>query len=156
MTVPPRPPRQALLDAPSLRFVLLSGGAQAALAGMLLVGLPAFGASLEGTRSAVFLHTTLAQLALAYPSRRFAGRPLPNRALHTTVVLAAALQLAVPLVPGLRAALGVVPLDAALWLSVGGSVGLSWAAAEAARRFVCRPPASVGTAHAKKPRPGGR
>jgi Ca2+-transporting ATPase len=156
MAAPPRPPGQPLLDGPSLRFVLLAGGAMAALAGVLLLGLPALGASLEATRTAVFLHTTLAPLAFAYPSRRFAGRPLPNPILHVTLALAASVQLGALLVPGLRDALGVVPLDAAEWVAVGSSVALSWAAAEATRSLVCRRSAAAVTSRTTASQSGGR
>ncbi len=156
MAVPPRPPDQPLLDGPSLRFVLLAGGAKAVLAGALLLGLPALGISLEATRTAVFLHTALGQLVFAYPSRRFAGRPLPNPILHVTLALAAAAQLSALLVPGLRDALGVVPLDGVGWLAVAGSVALSWAAAEATRSWVCRSKAPAGTSDATSSRSGGR
>jgi Ca2+-transporting ATPase len=133
MAAPPRPPAQPLLDRASLRFVLLAGGWKAALAGALLLGLPMGGASAEATRTAVFLHTTLGQLALAYPARRFGGRTLSNPTLHVTLVAAAALQIATVLVPGLRGALGLVPIDASVWLATGAAVVLAWLGAEAAR-----------------------
>jgi Ca2+-transporting ATPase len=136
MDRPPRPRESPLLDRASLRFVVLAGGLKAALAGALLIGLPQTGASLEATRTAVFLYTALAQLLFAYPSRRLEARPLPNPLLHVAIVASVALQLACVALPGMRLTLGLVPLDGALWALVGLAVALTWAGAEATLRFV--------------------
>jgi Ca2+-transporting ATPase len=131
MRVPPRPPAAPLLDPASLRFVLLAGGVKAVLGGALLFGLPQLGASLAATRSAVFLHTTRAQLLLVYPSRRLGGRTQPNPALNTAIAIAFALQFATVSWPPLRNALGLVVLDTRQSLLVAAAVALTWAFAEA-------------------------
>jgi Ca2+-transporting ATPase len=138
MDRPPRPRASPLFDRASLRFVLLSGGLKAALAGALLVLLPRAGVSLDATRSAVFVYTALAQLAFAYPARRIGVRPLPNPTLHLAIAAGAALTVAAALAPGLQNALGLAPLDARLWLAVLGTVALTWLGAEAIGRAVDR------------------
>jgi Ca2+-transporting ATPase len=130
MRAPPRPPASPLLDPPSLRFVLLSGALKAAIAGALLVCLPQLGTSLVAARTAVFLHTTLAQLLFVYPSRRLSGRTRTNVALLATTSIAMALQLATVLVPPLRGALGLVALGAREWGLVLAAVAVTWAGAE--------------------------
>jgi Ca2+-transporting ATPase len=138
MEAPPRPPESPLLDPASLRFILASGAFKAALAGLLLLALPPWGASFEATRTAVFLYTALGQLAFAYPARRVGARPLPNPTLHASIVACAALTAGALFVPGLRDALGLVPIGAELWLAVLGSVAVTWVAAEALGWWVAR------------------
>ena len=138
MRAPPRAPASSLLDPQSLRFVLLSGALKAAIAGGLLVCLPLLGTSMLATRTAVFLHTTLAQLLFVYPSRRLSGRTETNVALHAAIAIAIALQLATIAVPPLRDALGLVALEARELLFVVAAVGLTWASAEAILRMARR------------------
>ena len=134
----PRPAASPLLDAPSLRFVVLTGLLKAAVAGALLVGLPAAGAGLAATQTSVFLFTGLAQLVFAYPARRVAGATRPNLALHLAVFLGGGVQVATALVPPLRDALGLVGLDALAWSALAGAVALTWLGAEASGRSVNR------------------
>ncbi len=138
MQARPRPAGSPLLDSTSLRFIALTGALKAAVAGALLVGLPAAGVGLAATQTSVFLFTGLAQLAFAYPARRTAARALPNLALHGSVILGSALQLATVLVPRLRQALGLVTLDALPWLAVASAVAFTWLGAEASNRLVNR------------------
>jgi len=127
----PRPPKSPLLDSLSLRFVLLTGVFKATVAGVLLTGLPAMGASLDATRTVVFLYTGLAQLAFAYPARRIGARPLSNLALHLSIIVAGALQVAVLFTPWTRRALDLVALDGATLAAGLVSVAATWAGAEA-------------------------
>jgi Ca2+-transporting ATPase len=138
MDRPPRPRESPLLDRASLRFVLFAGGGMATLAGALLLGLPELGASIEATRTAVFVYAGLAQLALAYPARRLEARPLPNRWLHLAILASVALQLACVALPGMRAALDLVPLARTEWALVALALGLTWAGAEATLRLARR------------------
>jgi Ca2+-transporting ATPase len=138
MDVPPRRPDSPLLDPASLRFILASGAFKAGVAGLLLLALPTVGASFEATRTAVFLYTALGQLAFAYPARRVGARPLPNPALHLSIVGCAAFTAGALFVPWLREALGLVPLDANLWLAVLGAVAGTWLAAEVLGWWVAR------------------
>jgi Ca2+-transporting ATPase len=136
MDRPPRPRESPLLDRASLRFVVLAGGLMAAFAGALLVGVPRTGASLEATRTAVFLYVALAQLLFAYPARRLDARPLANPILHTAIVASVALQLACVVLPAMRLVLGLVSLAGEVWALVALAVGLTWASAEATLRLV--------------------
>ncbi len=131
MHAPPRPPASPLLDPRSLRFVVLAGGLKASLSGALLFALPQLGSTLLATRTCVFLHTTLAQLMLVYPSRRVGGRAQTNLALHASIGIAVALQFATLLLPPLRSALGLVVPDLRESLLVAAAVALTWAGAEA-------------------------
>jgi Ca2+-transporting ATPase len=144
----PRPAASPLLDAPSLRFIVVTGLLKAAVAGGILVGLPLAGTTLAATQTSVFLFTGLAQLAFAYPARRVGGRTRPNVALHLSVVLGAAAQVATVLVPRLRDAFGLVALDAEPWIVVAGSVMLTWLGAELSGLLLNRHPA--GSANASR------
>ena len=126
----PRDPSSRLLNRDVVRFIFVIGFAKALIGGVLLVMMPRAGFSLEVTRSTLFLYVTIGQLVLAYPARRMVSVPSFNLALHLSVFLGTALQLATVLVPWLRALLGLEALDvpALLWLVV--TVGVSWGIAE--------------------------
>jgi Ca2+-transporting ATPase len=134
----PRPAASPLLDPPSVRFIVATGLLKAAVAGVVLVGLPIAGVALDATQTSVFLFTGLAQLAFAYPARRMAGRTRPNLALHLSVLIGGAVQLATVLVPRLRAALGLVALDPLPWIAVAAAVALTWLGAEVSGLVVNR------------------
>jgi Ca2+-transporting ATPase len=140
----PRPAGSPLLDAPSLRFIVATGLLKATVAGGVLVGLPIAGVALDATQTSVFLFTGLAQLAFAYPARRMAGRTRPNFALHLSVFIGAAVQLATVLVPRLRDALGLVTLDPLAWIAVAAAVALTWLGAEVSG-FVVRDSSAART-----------
>ena len=152
MARPPRPPASPLLDRPSVRFIAVSGVMKAALAGLALVLLPRFGLSLEATRTAVFLYTTLAQLAFVYPARHVEGRSLTNWSLHAAVFLAMVLQLATVLVPAFRTLLGLVPLDAQVFAVVAGGTVVTWLLAELIGRW-SRAGAQPAPVMSRVPRP---
>ncbi|MFO0454681.1 MAG: cation-translocating P-type ATPase [Planctomycetota bacterium] len=103
----PRDPRESLLDWTSLSFIFVTGGLVALIAGIGLVLLPAWGYSLEQTRTAVFLYTTLCQLLYAYSARKIGASPDRNNWLHLAVGLSLLLQVATVLVPWLRQLLGL-------------------------------------------------
>ena len=131
----PRDPKQPLLDAHSLRFILITGTFKALVGGVLLIGLPHFGHSLTTTRTLLFLYMTIGQLMFAYPARRIVGRPQTNIALHLAVILGTGLQLATVFVPGLRLLLGLELPDTLGLAWVAGAVLLSWGVAETYSRL---------------------
>ncbi|MCX7961761.1 MAG: HAD-IC family P-type ATPase, partial [Burkholderiales bacterium] len=135
MSQPPRDPAAPLLDAASLRFILVTGTVKALAGVLILVALPRFGYGPAETRTAVFLYESLAQLVFAYPARRIAVLPVRNVALHAAIVLGAALQLLTVSVPALRQLLALEPLDAATFAAVGAGVLLSWGSAELVSRL---------------------
>ncbi|HTM21683.1 MAG TPA: cation-translocating P-type ATPase, partial [Kofleriaceae bacterium] len=149
MRAPPRPPDSPLLDRAGLQFVVATGAFKAMIGGLLLIGMPWAGLSLTATRSAVFLYTAVAQLAFAYPARRLGGPVIGNRWLHVAVIGGSAAQLAAVLIPPVRAALGLAPLDAGVILAVGAAVVLTWGGAELVNRW------ARGRAHGAQPPAAG-
>ncbi|GAA5335781.1 MULTISPECIES: cation-translocating P-type ATPase [Thermus] len=132
---PPRPKDSPLLDGPSLRFVLLTGGIKAGLALLLLAFLP-LGVGVEAARSATFHFMAVGQLFFAYAARHTQLHPLPNPYLHGAVGLGIALQVALgSLAPGLVEAAPLVPW---LWALVLALALLAWGLAEAVDRLVWR------------------
>jgi Ca2+-transporting ATPase len=131
----PRDPRTPLLDRESLRFVLTTGLAKAAIGGALLFFAPLMGFSLMQTRTAVFLHATIGQLFYAYPARRISAPPQFNGALHLAVILGVGLQLLTVLLPSLRTLLGLEPLTLEMMTLVTAAVSLTWGGAEAYSRL---------------------
>ncbi|BDG16219.1 cation-translocating P-type ATPase [Thermus brockianus] len=132
---PPRPKESPLLDGPSLRFVLLTGGIKAGLALLLLALLPLW-VGVEAARSATFHFMAVGQLFFAYAARHTQLYPLPNPYLHGAVALGIALQVALgSLAPGLVEAVPLVPW---LWALVLALALLAWGVAEAVDRLVWR------------------
>ena len=130
MNKPPRPPRSKLLDAASLRFIIISGASKA-FGGIAILGaMPQLGYSLEETRTSLFIYESMLQLVFVYPSRRISVVPLPNVWIHLTVGLGLALQALTVIVPPLRTLLGLVPVSAAVFGTVVIAVLLTWAVAE--------------------------
>jgi Ca2+-transporting ATPase len=126
----PRRPESPLLDAASLRFILIVGSIAATAGVTFLVALPQFGYSAEQTRTVVFVFEGLVELALVYSARRVSVVPLPNAALHAAVLLGGGLQVAPVFVPGLRSLLGLALVDARAWAAIAAAVLLCWGAAE--------------------------
>ena len=85
MQAPPRDPRSALLDAPSLRFILVSGLVKTLIGGLLLFLLPKLGYDIALTRGLVFLYASIGQLVFAYPARHAGVPSLPNPILHAEI-----------------------------------------------------------------------
>jgi hypothetical protein len=100
--------------------------------------LPSAGVSLPATRTSVFLYATLAQLAFTYPARRIGSPPVRNPALHLAVALCCLVQLATVFAPGLRQALGLVPLDTFTLAATAAAVATTWAVAEMIARVLRR------------------
>ncbi len=130
----PRDPKAALLDWPSLRFIVVTGVTKALAGVALLVVMPLLGYGLDLTRTIVFLYESLAQLVFAYPSRRVSAVPQRNLMLHIAVLLGAALQVLTVVIPGLRLLLGLETIDVYGWSTIAMAVLLSWGAAEVAGR----------------------
>ena len=131
----PRDPRAPLLDAPSLRFIFVTGGVKALLGVALLLGLPRTGAGLTITRTAVFLYESIAQLVFAYPSRRVSVIPRPNLALHLAVAFGIGLQVLTVAVPALRELLGLDVPGFAVFMWTAAAILVTWTVAEAYSRL---------------------
>jgi Ca2+-transporting ATPase len=130
MQQPPRDPRSPVLDAVSLRFIIIAGAVSGLIGGLLLIMLPRYGHSIETSRTLLFLYASISQLLLAYASRRIVTVPRINIALHLTVFLCLSVQLLTAFLPALRTLLGLesVNLLALGWVTV--AVAISCAAAE--------------------------
>ncbi|HEY7669021.1 MAG TPA: cation-transporting P-type ATPase [Hyphomicrobium sp.] len=129
MRRPPRPATAQLLDATSLRFIAVTGTAKALAGVAFLVLLPLLGYAIEATRTSLFLYEAMVQLVFAYPAQRINVHPLRNPILHFAVWGGIALQALTVLIPGLRALLGLVPIDAAAFLLVAVGVIGGWGVA---------------------------
>jgi Ca2+-transporting ATPase len=137
MNRPPRDPSAPLLDRPSLVFILWSGAVKAAIALAVLATLPyLLGHEAEIARTATFLFMGAGQLLFAYPARRSELAPSPNRVVHIAVAFGLVAQVGVIVVPGLRRALGSVPIPGDVWLIVAAGMLAAWAFAEATSRAI--------------------
>ena len=130
MSKPPRPPSSRLLDAASLRFILISGTAKAAGGIAFLGAMPQLGFSLEETRTSLFLYESMMQLVFAYPARRISAVPPPNIWIHCAVGLGMAVQALTVVLSPLRTLLGLVPISTAVFAAIMIAVLLTWAVAE--------------------------
>ncbi|ULR41727.1 cation-transporting P-type ATPase [Thermus sp. NEB1569] len=139
---PPRPKDSPLLDAPSLRFILLTGTIKAAFALLLLALLPGWGriqaplSATEVARTATFHFMTLGQLFFAYAARHTHLIPLPNPYLHGAVALGILIQILLgTLAPGV---LEAVPVPVWVWGLVLALALLAWLIAEGVDRLIGR------------------
>lgn len=107
---PPRPPHAPLLDRLATKFIAADGLLKGGLGLLLLVLLPALGASLMQTATSVFLYEGVAKLLSMFPARRLHGQPTPNPWIIGASVVSITLQLAAVLLPPLRDVMGLVPL----------------------------------------------
>ena len=130
MSRPPRPPTSRLLDAASLRFIVISGTSKAVGGIAILGAIPQLGYSLEETRTSVFLYEFMMQLVFAYPCRRISVVPLPNIWVHVTVGLGVVLQASTVALSPLRTLLGLVPVGATAFAAIMIGVLLTWVVAE--------------------------
>ena len=135
MERPPRPARARLLDAASLRFLVVSAAAKASVGLAIIAALPQLGHSLEETRTTLFVYESALQLVFAYPSRRIGARAVANAWVHLAVWLGVALQILTILIAPLRALLGLVPLGAGTLVAVMLAALLTWALAELTCRW---------------------
>jgi Ca2+-transporting ATPase len=125
MQKPPRPRGAALLDGPTLRYILIDGGFKGAIGLLLLVLLPLLGVGLPATAASVFLYEAIAKLASAYPARKAGARPATNGWLHLSVASGIALAIACVTFGPLQAVLGLSPLERAAFVPLGCAVLLT-------------------------------
>lgn len=138
MRAAPRPRNRSLLDASTVRFVLLDGSVKGAIGLLLLIMMPRYGATLASTASSVFLYEAVAKLLSAYPARTLSAPPEGNPWLHASVLLGTGLSLACVLWPPLRSTLGLVALTRVEVMVVAGALVTSWCTGELAASAVRR------------------
>jgi Ca2+-transporting ATPase len=126
----PRDPKAALLDSPSLRFIVVTGTVKALIGGALLVLMPRLGESVEATRTIVFLYASIGQLVFVYPSRRIGARPGLNWWVHLAVIFGVGLQCLTAYLAWLRDLLGLERPDMTAMMWAGGAVITSLGIAE--------------------------
>jgi Ca2+-transporting ATPase len=100
------------------------------MGGVLLVMMPKWGYSLLETRTGVFVFESIAQLVIAYPSRRISSALQRNNFLHLAVAAGLVLQVATIYLPPLRTMLQLEWLDPAAVGIIGAAIALTWLAAE--------------------------
>lgn len=127
----PRPPRSPLLDASSLRFILIDGFFKGAVGLALLAVMPSFGIGLAATATSVFLYESVAKLVSAYPARRVGAVPKLNPWLHLAVGGGLLLGLLCIVFAPFRAALALSELDAAALAFVAAALVTTWISGEA-------------------------
>jgi len=138
---PPRAPASPLLDASSLRYILLAGSITAALAFALLWSMPnLFGSSWEAARTTTFLFIAAGQVLFAYPARRSDLSTPHNVVLHVTIVTSLVVQAAVVLLPGMRAALDAVAIPTLGWILAVAAMLVAWGLAEVSAVTLYRSP----------------
>lgn len=130
MSRAPRDPRSPLLDAASLRFIIIVGSVSALIGGVLLVMLPRFGYSPAECRTLLFIYASISQLLMVYSARRIMATPRTNLGLHLAVFTCIGLQLLTVFTPALRLVLGLeqTRLVGLLWMSA--AIASSFIAAE--------------------------
>jgi len=138
MSSPPRARDRSLLDAKTLRFVLLDGLMKGAFGLALLVLMPRFGSSIPATAASVFLYESVAKLLSAYPARKLGAQPAQNPWLHGSVLVGGALGLVCVGFAPVRSVLGLVPLAPRELLFVFALLILTWGSGELAARVVRR------------------
>jgi len=82
------------------------------------------------TQTSLFLFESLAQLAFVYPARRITSTTVSNHVLNAIIIASIILQVLTISLPGLRAMLGLVPLDNTALFIVGASLLVTIAGAE--------------------------
>lgn len=134
----PRARDRSLLDAMTLRFVLVDGFVKGALGLGLLLLMPRLGSSLEATATSVFFFESVAKLLSAYPARKLGVKPDGNPWLHGSVLVGVVLGLVCVSFAPVRGVLGLVPLSTRELLLVVALLVLTWASGELAARIARR------------------
>jgi Ca2+-transporting ATPase len=133
---PPRAPHAPLLDRLATKFIVADGLLKGGLGLLLLVVLPALGASFVQTATAVFLYEGVAKLLSMFPARRLHGQLRPNSWIVAASVVSVALQLGCVLLAPLRNVMGLVLLPTYYLLIVALALLTTLAFGEVTVRFL--------------------
>jgi uncharacterized membrane protein HdeD (DUF308 family) len=133
---PPRAPQAPLLDRLATKFIVADGLLKGGLGLLLLVLLPALGASFVQTATAVFLYEGVAKLLSMFPARRLHGQLRPNSWIVAASVVSVALQLGCVLLAPLRNVMGLVLLPTYYLLIVALALLTTLAFGEVTVRFL--------------------
>lgn len=135
----PRPAKSPLLDAASLRFIVMAGVSIAVLA-MAMLGVLTFllSESIDGARTAAFTFLACSQLVFVFAARCTDLTPRRNRALNAAVAISIGLQVAVVTAPGIRVALDAVAPSLVSWIVIGIALAIAIASSRWIRGWVWR------------------
>jgi len=106
----PRAPGAPLLDGLATRFIAADGALKGGIGLLLLLVLPALGASTLATATSVFLYEGIAKLLSMFPARRLGGPLRPNTWIAAATALSMALQLSCVAFAPIRRVMGLSPL----------------------------------------------
>jgi len=138
MQQPPRPAESALLDRPSIQFILGAGVVKALIAFGVVALVYRLGHDTTTARAAAFHFMAIGQLFFIYPARHTWVRPLPNPYVHAAVAVGIVIQVTIAGLASSAQLLGNSFLPLPLWGVVAAAAGLSWAAAEGIAAAVWR------------------
>jgi Ca2+-transporting ATPase len=138
MLLDPRPPSQPLLDRASIVFVATTGLVKALFGGVILIY--GWWREVEPVviRTVMFLFQSIAELVIAYPSRRISLAPLRNPFLHFSVFGGIALQIFTVYFPPLRDMLGLKDPGWKGLVFMSLAAVIVWFAAELVTRYEAR------------------
>jgi Ca2+-transporting ATPase len=139
----PRRPGAPLLDTVGTRFVIADGAVKGGIGLLLLLALPALGASTLATATGVFLYEGIAKLLSMFPARRLGGRLRPNAWIAGATVLSIALQLSCVALPPVQRVMGVVALSSRELGVVAAALLATLLLGEVILRFLRRPSKAV-------------
>jgi Ca2+-transporting ATPase len=106
----PRPAGAPLLDGLATRFIAADGLVKGGIGLVLLLVLPALGASTLATATGVFLYEGVAKLLSMFPARRLGGSLRRNPWIAAATALSIALQLSCVVFPPVRRLMSLVAL----------------------------------------------
>jgi len=144
----PRAPGAPLLDGLATRFIAADGALKGGIGLLLLLLLPALGASTLATATGVFLYEGVAKLLSMFPARRLGGLLRPNAWIAAATALSVALQLACVVLPPVQRVMGLVALAPLQLAVVGAALLATLLLGEAILRLLRRPSKLPTPAHA--------
>lgn len=136
---PPRPPGAPLLDGLATRFIAADGALKGGIGLLLLLLLPALGASTLATATGVFLYEGVAKLLSMFPARRLGGALRPNSWIAAATAMSVGLQLACVFFPPVRRVMSLVALAPLHLAVVAGALLATFLLGEVILRILRRP-----------------
>jgi len=132
---PPRARNRSLLDAKTIRFVLLDGFTKGAFGLALLLLMPSLGSTIAATATSVFLYESIAKLLSVYPARKLGLQPTRNPWLLASVLVGVTLGLVCIGVAPVRAMLGLIALSPREVSFVVALLVITWGSGELAAKI---------------------
>ena len=130
LTQPPRDPRQPLLDASTMSFVLLVGVTGGLFALALYLLMPRWGVSAGETQTTVFCFLVFVQMLFVLPARRVNMMAAFNLWVLGALAVGGGAQVLTLVYPELGRFLSVHALSLQAWILMLGTLAISWCLAE--------------------------